>query len=48
MTLMQRLRHLEVEMVAAGCGLLLGVVTQQEWEQRTDVLPARLARLQLP
>jgi hypothetical protein len=48
MTLMQRMRHLEVEIVAAGCGYILGVVTQQEWDERTDVLLARLSRLQLP
>jgi hypothetical protein len=48
MTLLQRMRHLEAEIVAAGCGLILGVVTREEWDERTDVLLARLARLQLP
>jgi hypothetical protein len=48
MTLMQRMRHLEVEITAAGCGLIRGVITWGEWYERTDDLLDRLARLQLP
>jgi hypothetical protein len=48
MTLLQRMRHLDVEITAAGLGLIRGVITWGEWYERTDVLLDRLARLQLP
>jgi hypothetical protein len=45
MTASQRIWYLQQEIIRVGNGCLVGVITQEEWQQRAGLLLKRLRRL---